>query len=108
VGLKYVKPAPGRTVLTFAGFTFDEQEQIEGYAQQLVKEAHALRLRLQERYPMLREADRDKMYELEMFYRAQYHAMERLGRRKDDWQWIHARIMKARRWLERAQVESAN
>jgi hypothetical protein len=46
------------------------------------------------------------MYEIERFYRAQHHAIERLGRRMDDWQWLHAYIMRARKWLKGAQGES--
>src|SRR5262249_47967263 len=51
LGLKYVKPAPGRAALTFAGFTIEEQEQIVEYAEMLIDEAHALCRRLQARCP---------------------------------------------------------
>src|SRR5262245_11194662 len=108
--LKYCNPAPGRTTLTFASFTFEEQEQLEGYAEQFINEAHALCLRLQERCPTFREgeAGRGEMYELERFYRAQYQAMERLERRCDDREWIHGHIKRARKFLEWAQSESVN
>ena len=42
LGLKQVKPSPGRAALTFAGLSFEEQEQIEEYAEMLIDEAHAL------------------------------------------------------------------
>jgi hypothetical protein len=101
---------PGRTTLTLAKFTPEEQEQIEGYVERLFNEARALCLRFQQRCPMVREgeADRDVLYELKRFYKAQYHAMERLGRRCDGWQWIHWHIRKARSLTEEAYVESAD
>jgi hypothetical protein len=106
--LKQVKPSPGRTALTFAGLSFEEQEQIEDYAEMLIDEAHALCMRLQARCPTLRESDNGELWDLERVYRAQWHAMVRLRHRCDEGLWIRAHIRKARRWLEEAYVESVN
>lgn len=108
--LKYWKPGPGRTALALGSFSVIEQAQIEEYAERLISEAQALCLRIQERCPTLGKADRDVdgLYRFERWYRAQLHAMERLRRRCDSGQWIHAHMMKARRWLEEAYVESVN
>ena len=107
-GLKQVKPSSGRTALTFAGLSFEEQEQVEEYAEMLIDEAHALRMRLQERCPVLRADDYGELWDLERVYKAKDHAMARLRRHCDEGLWIRARIRKARRWLEEAYVESAN
>ena len=40
-GLKDFKPAPGRATLTFASFSFEDQEKLEKYAERLINEAHA-------------------------------------------------------------------
>jgi len=105
-----VRPAPSRTTLTFAGFSFEEQEQIEEYAQQLIDEAQGLVLRLQEQcqLALYGAVDEDALFGLKRWYRARHHAMKRLRRRWDDWQWISAHIRKARRWLEEAYVEYVN
>jgi len=87
-GLKQVKLSPGRAALTFAGLSFEEQEQIEDYAETLIAEAHALCMRLQERCPILRADDNGECWELERVYRAQWHAMTRLRRRCDEGMWI--------------------
>ena len=107
-GLQSYKLSPVRTTLTFARFTFAQQEQIEGYAEMLVDEAHALCMRLQARCPILREGDNGELWELERVYRAQYNAMARLRRRCDEGVWIRAHIRKARRWLEQPRVESVD
>ena len=52
-GFKQVKPSPGRAALTFSGLSFEEQGQIEEYAETLIDEAHALCMRLQSRCPIL-------------------------------------------------------
>src|SRR5262249_11106557 len=57
LGLKQVKPSPGRAALTYSGLSYEEQEQIEEYAETLIDEAHALCMRLQERRPVLRDGD---------------------------------------------------
>src|SRR5262245_14006760 len=108
--MEYVRPAPGRTTLMFAALSFEEQEQIEEYAQQLINEAQALCMRLQERCPMLLYGaiDGDTLYGLERWHRAQHHAMERLRRRWDDGQLVHSHIQQARKWLEVSYVESVN
>src|SRR5262249_34002383 len=107
-GFKQVKPSPGCAALTFAGLSFEEQEQIEDYAEMLIEESHALCMRLQARCPILREGDNGELWDLERIYRAQWHAMTRLRRRCDEGLWIRAHIRKARRWLEEAYVESVN
>jgi hypothetical protein len=84
LGLKQVKPAPGRTTLTFASFSFEDQELIEDYAENLINQAHALCMRLQSRCPALREGDNGELWDLERVYRAQYLAMARLRRRCDE------------------------
>src|SRR5215470_12545140 len=108
LGLKQVKPSPGRGALTFSGLSYEEQEQIEDYAEMLIDEAHALCLRLQKRCPILRADDNGELWDLERVYRAQWRAMVRLRRRCDEGLWIKAHIRKARRWLEEAYVESVN
>jgi hypothetical protein len=102
------KLAPNRMTLTFANFSFEEQEQIEGYAEMMIAEAHALCMRLQARCPILREGDNGELWDLERVYKAQYHAMARLRRRCDEGLWIRAHIREARRWLEEAYVQSVN
>ena len=103
-----LRSAPGRTTLTFANFSYSEQEQIEGYAERLVEEAHALCMRLQKHCPKLREGDNGELWKLERVYKAQYHAMVRLRRRCDGGMWIKAHIRNARRWLKEAYVETVN
>jgi hypothetical protein len=95
LGLKQVKPSPGRAALTFAGLSFEEQELIEDYAENLINQAHALCMRLQVRCPPLREGDNGEPWDLERVYKAQYHAMVRLRRRCDEGLWIRAHIRKA-------------
>lgn len=97
--LEYARPAPGRITAGFARFSFEEQEEIERYAQQLINEAQALVMRLQERCPMLMygAVDGDALYGLERWYRAQHHAMARLRRRWDDGQWVHSYIQQDRK-----------
>jgi len=102
------KPSPGRTTLTFATYTFAQQDQIEEYAETLINEAHALCMRLQARCPILRADDYGELWDLERVYRAQWRAMVRLRRRCEEGLWIKAHIRKARRWLEKSYVESAN
>jgi hypothetical protein len=101
---------PERTTLTLAKLTLEEQEQIEVYVERLFNEARALCLRFQQQCPMVRdgEADRGVMNQIERFYKAQYHAMERLGRRCDGWQWIHVHIRKARSSTKEANAESSD
>src|SRR5215831_9915926 len=107
-GLKQIKPSPGRAALTFAGLSFEEQEQIEDYAEMLIDESHTLCMRLQARCPILRADDNGELWDLERVYRAQWRAMVRLRRRCEEGLWIKAHIRKARRWLEESYVESAN
>jgi|SRR5215510_978432 len=108
--MEYVRPAPDHTTLMFAALSFEEQEQIEEYAEQLINEAQALALRLQDRCPMLLYGaiDGATLYGLERWHKAQYHAMERLRRRWDYGQLIHSHIEQARRWLEEAYGEVVN
>ena len=110
LGIKFYKPGPDRTTLTFANFTFDEQEQVEKYTQRLIDEAYALCIRLQEQCPILvnGEVNQGDLDQAEQVYRAQYHAMMHLNRRIDDREWIHVNIMKGRRWMQGAQLESMN
>jgi len=107
-GLNYVRPSTGRTTLTFASFSSEDQEQVEGYAEMLINEAHTLCMRLQARCPILREGDNGELWELERVYKAQYHAMTRLRRRCDEGLRIRAHIRNARRWLEESEVECVN
>src|SRR5262249_53941575 len=108
LGLQSFKPAPGRATMTFASFSFEDQEQIEEYAERLINEAHALCRRLQARCPILREGDNGELWDLERVYKAQWRAMVRLRRRCDEGLWIRAHIRKARRWLDDAYVEVVN
>ena len=100
--------APGRTTLKFSNFSIEDQDQIEGYAEMLINEAHALCMRLQSRCPVLRDGDNGELWELERVYKAQYHAMTRLRRRCDEGLWIRAHIRKARRKFEEAYAKSVN
>src|SRR5215475_12182640 len=84
IDLQPFKPAPGRATLTFANLTFAQQDEIEGYAERLIEEAHALCRRLQARCPILRKGDYGELCDLERVYKAQCHAMTRLRRRCDD------------------------
>ncbi len=107
-GLKHDKL--GGATVTLARFSFDEQDQIERYAQRLISEAHDMCLRLQEQCPVLGEGetDLDELYVVERWYRAQLYAMKRLRRRRDTGNWIHTHIIKARLWLEKASAEAVN
>src|SRR5215813_11642480 len=87
-GLKQVKPSSGRAALTFAGLSFEEQEQVEDYAEMLIDEAHALCMRLQERCPVLRADDYGELWDLERVYKAKDRAMARLRRHCDEGLWI--------------------
>jgi hypothetical protein len=110
MGLENYRPSAGRLTLTIASFSAAEQEEIEGYVQQLVDEAEVLCLQLESACPILveGETDEDELYPVQRMYRAQYHAMRRLRRRSNETRWLRAHIRKARKWLEGAQAESMN
>ena len=94
----------------FTCFTFEEQEEIGKYFHRLINEAYALCLLLQKRCPILTVdgLDGDERQMIERIYRAQYHAIKRLGRRQDDWKWARGHIRKARRRLELPRLELVN
>lgn len=90
-----------RQMEAFAFFSLEEMEMLNEHMQALIDEAHALCMDLQTGCPRLwKSFTTDDLGDLERHYKAQFHAMERLNRRWDDWEDIAALIQNAKRLAE--------
>jgi len=91
--------------------SFEEQEELETYSRQLIEEAYALLLSLQEKYNGTLGADGDdtgELVEFETGYRLKLLAVRRLHRRFDAWEWIRQTVELARKRLEKTHSEFVN